>query len=195
MMMMLLTQNLHSLLRSSFAVYIDISLKFTDFSAVKNNMHNAVGFIREEAAKEKSPKDGGKMCALNPDEHQYKNGESSWLAGGGNMQCWNWQVGVDMVIPWPIWGQKLQITWGLAAKKNMTIVDFRFSLFIILGPFETTGRKQCSWTLSLKYWSFSFDMTSRLPKHYSDLPRHPPDTFQTHSRHVPDTGFLLDNQQ
>ena len=33
-------------------------------SAVKNNMHNAVGFIKEEASKEKGPRDGGETCAL-----------------------------------------------------------------------------------------------------------------------------------
>ena len=33
-------------------------------SAVKNNMHNAVGFIREEASKPKGPNDGGETCAL-----------------------------------------------------------------------------------------------------------------------------------
>ena len=31
---------------------------------MKNNMHNAVGFIREEAAKERGPRDGGETCAL-----------------------------------------------------------------------------------------------------------------------------------
>ena len=32
-------------------------------------------------------------------------------------------------------------------------------------------------------------MTSRHPKHYPDFPRHPPDTFQTHSRHTLDIVF------
>ena len=36
---------------------------------------------------------------------------------------------------------------------------------------------------------FSFDMTSRHPKHHPDLTRHPPDTFQTHSRHTLDIVF------
>ena len=31
---------------------------------MKNNMHNTVGFIREEAAKERGPRDGGETCAL-----------------------------------------------------------------------------------------------------------------------------------
>ena len=33
-------------------------------SAVLNNMHTSAGFIRDEVAKEKGPKDGGKRCAL-----------------------------------------------------------------------------------------------------------------------------------
>ena len=35
-----------------------------------------------------------------------------------------------MVIPWPIWDQKLQITWGLAAKKKYD--HRRFSIFTFL---------------------------------------------------------------
>ena len=52
--------------KSLFAVYRHFTEIhwFTDFSAAKNNMHNAVGFIREEAAKERGPRDGGETCAL-----------------------------------------------------------------------------------------------------------------------------------
>ena len=49
-----------------------------------------------------------------------------------------------MVIPWPIWDQ---ITWGLAAKKNMTIVDFRFSLFWHFGPFGGHWEKMVQLTI------------------------------------------------
>ena len=87
-------------------------------------------------------------------------------------------------------GPKTPNNMGSSCEKKYDHRQFSFvHFFITLSPFEITGRKQCSWTLSLKYWSFSFDMTSRLPKHYSDLPRHPPDTFQTHSRHTLDIVF------
>ena len=86
-----------------------------------------------------------------------------------------------MVIPWPIWDQKLQITWGLAAKKNMTIVDFRFSLFRHFGPFGGHWEKMVQLTIVTNIDFFSFDMTSRPQKHYPDLPRHHPDTLQTPS--------------
>ena len=92
-----------------------------------------------------------------------------------------------MVIPWPIWDQKLQITWGLAAKKNMTIVDFRFSLFRHFGPFGGHWEKMVQLTIVTNIELFSFDMTSRPQKHYPDLPRSHPDT----PRHTPDTTQTL----
>ena len=70
-----------------------------------------------------------------------------------------------MVIPWPIWDQKLQITWGLASKKNMTIVDFRFSLFRHFGPFGGHWEKMVQLTIVTNIELFSFDMTSRPQKH------------------------------
>ena len=92
-----------------------------------------------------------------------------------------------MVIPWPIWDQKLQITWGLAAKKNITIIDFRFSLFWHFGLFGGHWEKMVQLTIVTNIELFSFDMTSRLLKHYPDLPRSHPDT----PRHTPDTSQTL----
>ena len=104
------------------------------------------------------------------------------------MQCWNWQVGVDMVISWPIWGQKLQITWGLAAKKNMTIVNFWFSLFRYIWSFWDHWQKTVQLNIVTNIDVFHFIW---LPDSQNIIQIYP-DTLQTYSRHTPDTTQTQD---
>ena len=62
-------------------------------------------------------------------------------------------------------GPKTPNNMGSSCEKNMTIVDFRFSLFRHFGPFGGHWEKMVQLTIVTNIDFVSFDMTSRLQKH------------------------------
>ena len=88
------------------------------------------------------------------------------------------------------WGPKTPNNMGSSCEKKYDHRRFlSFHFFITLSPFETTGRKQCSWTSSqiLKFFHLIWLLDTQ------NIIQIFPDTLQTHSRHTLDTSQTRDS--